>query len=97
MTALGDEYEDVTTAFDFDAAKNNFMLAARYGLQAQLEWIDGRSRPAQELILKELLPKARHGLFTFVDGGQRHVFERMTAFFDHHLQGDKITKILGPA
>jgi CBS domain-containing protein len=47
---------------DFDDVKANFLAAARLGLGAQLLWIGGRSVPAEELILEELLPLARHGL-----------------------------------
>lgn len=53
---------DVTKRMTFDAAKNNFFNAARYGLDAQMSWLDGKSRPAAALILHELLPLARTGL-----------------------------------
>ena len=33
-----------------------------------------------------LYPGARHSLQTFTEEGRRHVFERMTAFFDRHLR-----------
>ncbi len=35
-----------------------------------------------------LYPNARHSLQTFEDAGQRHVFERMTIFFDRELKGE---------
>ncbi|MFQ5510591.1 MAG: HPP family protein [Candidatus Krumholzibacteriia bacterium] len=62
MTALGDKYDDITDVMAFDDAKNNFLLAARYGLEARLRWIEGRAVSADKLILKELLPLARKGL-----------------------------------
>ena len=46
----------------FDAAKQNFVAAARYGLGSQLTWLDGRSRSASDLVLEDLLPLARRGL-----------------------------------
>jgi CBS domain-containing protein/gamma-glutamyl:cysteine ligase YbdK (ATP-grasp superfamily) len=62
MTALPDEFDDVTQLMSFDSAKANFFNAARYGLGSQMTWIDGKSRRASRLILEELLPRARKGL-----------------------------------
>jgi CBS domain-containing protein/gamma-glutamyl:cysteine ligase YbdK (ATP-grasp superfamily) len=62
MTALPEEFGDVTRRMSFDSAKTNFFNAARYGLQSQILWIDGKSRRAGRLILEELLPRARTGL-----------------------------------
>ncbi|MEE9270563.1 MAG: CBS domain-containing protein [Candidatus Krumholzibacteria bacterium] len=62
MTVLGDKYDDITEVMTFDDAKSNFLLAARYGLQARLRWVDGKAMSAEKLILKELLPLARKGL-----------------------------------
>lgn len=62
MSALGDEYGDVTRRIDFDAAKQNFVAAARYGLEASLRWVDGRTWPAAGLLAEHLLPLARQGL-----------------------------------
>jgi CBS domain-containing protein len=46
----------------FDDAKLNFFRAARHGLDAQFQWIDGHSHNAASLILDQLLPLARQGL-----------------------------------
>jgi len=63
MTALPEEFGDVTkTKMTFDDAKTNFFSTARYGLKSQIAWIDGKTYPAQKLILEELLPRARRGL-----------------------------------
>jgi len=62
MCGLGREYGDVTRVMRFDDAKANFLAAARYGLDARFEWIEGRTTPADELILEQLLPIARAGL-----------------------------------
>jgi len=62
MTALPEEFGDVTRRMSFDSAKTNFYNAARYGLNSQMVWIDGKSRRAGRLILEELLPRARKGL-----------------------------------
>jgi CBS domain-containing protein len=62
MISLPDEYGDITKLMTFDQAKENFVVAARQGLNAQFKWIDDKSIPAGELILNHLLPLARSGL-----------------------------------
>ena len=62
MVALPHEYGRIDQRMNFDEAKENFFAAARYGLNAQLRWIDGKSLSASPLILNELLPLARAGL-----------------------------------
>ena len=62
MTALSDDYEDITKVMVFDHAKNNFMMACRYGLNARLQWIGGKTLSADDLMLEYLIPAAREGL-----------------------------------
>jgi CBS domain-containing protein len=62
MTALPEEYGDVTRLMSFDEAKDNFFAAARHGLQAQFTWLNGQGLPASTLIRAHLLPLARAGL-----------------------------------
>lgn len=62
MSGLAHEHEDIAQVMDFDTAKGNFVAAARLGLDARLGWLDGRRRPARDLILETLLPMARSGL-----------------------------------
>ncbi len=62
MTALPEEYRDITKLMTFDQAKENFFVAARYGLDAQFAWIEGNTFGAPTLILNHLLPLARGGL-----------------------------------
>ena len=57
-----DSYGDISTKLSFHDAETNFLAAAQAGLDAQLTWLDGKSVPARELIDRELLPLARHGL-----------------------------------
>ncbi|WJW75917.1 glutamate-cysteine ligase family protein [Thiohalobacter sp. IOR34] len=47
---------------DFPRARDNFYRAARHGLEAQVEWLDGRKGRMQSLLLKRLIPEARQGL-----------------------------------
>jgi CBS domain-containing protein/gamma-glutamyl:cysteine ligase YbdK (ATP-grasp superfamily) len=62
MMALPDEYGEVSGRMAFDEARENFFAAARYGLKAQLTWLDGQRHVASALILDHLLPLAREGL-----------------------------------
>jgi len=62
MVALPQEYGEISKRMVFDDAKLNFFRAARHGLDAQFQWIDGQSYSAASLILGELLPLARRGL-----------------------------------
>ncbi len=62
MVALPHEYGEIAKRLRFDDAKENFFAAARYGLNAQLKWLDRKSFSATSLILDDLLPLAREGL-----------------------------------
>src|SRR5436190_5055742 len=62
MLSLPQEYGDIAKRMTFDDAKANFFAAARHGLNAQFNWIDGKSYPASSLILDHLLSLARQGL-----------------------------------
>ena len=62
MMSLPKEFGDITKKMAFDDAKTNFFNVARYGLKTQIVWLDGKTFSASQLILKELLPRARQGL-----------------------------------
>jgi len=62
MAATSDEYPDIKGVMEFDDAKQNFFAAARHGLDAQFVWVGGKRFTAHDLIINELLPKARQGL-----------------------------------
>ncbi|MEQ9317589.1 MAG: CBS domain-containing protein [Polyangiaceae bacterium] len=62
MAATSEEYPNIQDVMEFDDAKQNFFAAARHGLDAQFVWIGGKRFTAQDLIIEELLPKARQGL-----------------------------------
>src|SRR5215213_5466846 len=62
MLALPQTYGEIARRMAFDDAKLIFFRAARHGLDAQFQWIDGQSHNAAALILDELLPLARAGL-----------------------------------
>ncbi|MCC7246582.1 MAG: CBS domain-containing protein, partial [Saprospiraceae bacterium] len=62
MTAFGDQYEDITRHIDFVDVRDNFLKAAKFGIDTTFTWMKDKKIPATELILKELLPAAREGL-----------------------------------
>jgi CBS domain-containing protein/gamma-glutamylcysteine synthetase len=62
MHELGAREEDVTRRIEFDQAGANFYTAAREGIGAHFEWLDGQHITAQRLILDHLLPIAECGL-----------------------------------
>lgn len=62
MSGVSRSLPDVRDHFDFNDVKANFMAAAREGLKAQQVWLGESQLPAQELIIKELLPMADAGL-----------------------------------
>ncbi len=59
---LADQYEDITRLMRFEDAKMNFLSAARYGIEAQFNWFEGKPVTATDLVLERLLPMAREGL-----------------------------------
>ena len=62
MLSLPSEYGEVSKVLSFDDAKANFFAAARHGLNAQFNWVDGKTHAASTLILDHLLPLAHEGL-----------------------------------
>jgi hypothetical protein len=49
-------------AIPFLVARANFYTAAREGLEAEIQWLDGRIAPLTEILKRDLLPRARRGL-----------------------------------
>lgn len=62
MLSVPQEYGDISKRMTFDNAKLNFFRAARHGIDAHFQWIDGESHSASSLILDRLLSLARQGL-----------------------------------
>ena len=58
------EIDALTDEIPFEKAKRNFYRAARHGLDAQVYWRHGESVELRELLLTELLPRARLGLLS---------------------------------
>jgi CBS domain-containing protein len=62
MVELGAKLDDTPARMDFDQAGANFYTAAREGLGAHFQWLDGEEISATHLILDRLLPVAEAGL-----------------------------------
>lgn len=62
LLAAGEEWGAIERRVSIDDARANFLAAARTGLSAQFQWLDGHREPASALILQQLLPLARAGL-----------------------------------
>jgi len=62
MEGYADQLDDITKHIRFDQAKANFYAAARGGITKQFVWFDNKKYYADDLILNELIPVARHGL-----------------------------------
>ena len=62
MVGLSLHHRDITQHIDFPDIKDNFIKAARYGIDATFTWLSDSKIGACDLIKKELLPIAREGL-----------------------------------
>lgn len=62
MVSMGQQYEDITKHIDFVDTRDNFLKAAKFGIDTTFSWFKDKKVPVTELILKELLPMAREGL-----------------------------------
>lgn len=62
VSSLVNEGSDIREKISFDAVRTNFVAAARHGLDAQLEWMNGETYTAQDLICGQLIPLAEIGL-----------------------------------
>ena len=62
MQACVDRQRPLEEEIPFAAAARNFQAAARLGLQAELEWLNGGRVPLRELLLQSLIPKAGQAL-----------------------------------
>lgn len=61
-TALAANEVPAEKQLHFTAARNNFYSAARYGLDAQIMWLDGKIYPASALLSDVIIPMADSGL-----------------------------------
>ncbi len=62
MVGMADKVKDVKELMSFADVSDNFLKAAKYGIDSNFTWFNDKKYSACQLILKELLPLARHGL-----------------------------------
>ena len=62
VRALAEHERPLWSQMSFSAAEENFHVAARHGIDAQVYWPGLGQVPATELVLRRLLPMARAGL-----------------------------------
>jgi hypothetical protein len=72
VRSLAEAERPVWTQMSFTSAAEDFHLAARHGMEAELYWPGLGTVPASELVLRRLLPLAYEGLDRWgVDGAER--------------------------
>jgi CBS domain-containing protein/gamma-glutamylcysteine synthetase len=70
LSGFSADFDDPSSLIDFGYVRDNFLAAARLGLNAQFSWFGGKAVPARELICQELVPLAKRGLLDRgIDGG----------------------------
>jgi CBS domain-containing protein/gamma-glutamylcysteine synthetase len=62
MEGMSDHVEDITKMLSFDDVSDNFLKAAKFGIDSKFNWFNDRKVAAVDLIKDELLPIARAGL-----------------------------------
>jgi hypothetical protein len=71
VESLCRELDSPERAIPFLVARSNFYAAARKGLAAEIQWLDGRVAPLTDILEQDLLPRARRGLLGLgVDGDE---------------------------
>ena len=62
VTDLARESPPPESRLPFLMNRTGFYTCAREGLDAEIQWLDGRIRPVAEILRDDLLPRARRGL-----------------------------------
>jgi len=62
VMGMANEYKDIREHMSFADVKDNFVKAAKFGIDTQLTWFGNKKVSCCDLILEELLPIARAGL-----------------------------------
>ena len=57
LTQYLSKIENLTEFLSFKDAEKNFYEACRYGLNADIKWIDGKTHNIQELLLDKIIPE----------------------------------------
>ena len=62
MVGMYDKIKDIREHLSWEDVSDNFLKAAKFGIDSSFNWFGEEKIGACELVLKELLPLARHGL-----------------------------------
>ena len=62
MSSFAGDGVEPHEALPFADVAENFVAASRLGLKAELTWLDGKQWRVRDLLVRELLPRAREGL-----------------------------------
>jgi len=62
MKGMADQYGDIRKHIEFSALRDNFGRAARLGIESDCTWVKGKKMHVADLLKKELIPLAIHGL-----------------------------------
>ena len=62
MEGMAEHFGDITKHMSFDDARDNFMKAARTGIDSKFTWVHNQKVSARDLTQQELIPLARMGL-----------------------------------
>lgn len=61
MEGMADQVKDIRKLMSFDDVSDNFIKAAKFGIDSKFNWVNDKKIAAVDLI-KELIPIAEHGL-----------------------------------
>jgi CBS domain-containing protein/gamma-glutamylcysteine synthetase len=64
MEGLTNEFDDITEQISFEDVRDNFIKAARFGIDSKFTWCNDEKITAVDLLFNKLLPIARAGLET---------------------------------
>lgn len=62
MAEMPHVHKDISQKMEFDDARDNFIKAAKFGIDSKFTWLKDKKISAVDLIQKELLPIAKAGL-----------------------------------
>ncbi len=62
MEGVAENYQDITKLLSFDDVSDNFLKAAKFGIDSNFNWFKDKKVAAVDLIKSELLPLAKEGL-----------------------------------
>ena len=59
---MADQYGDIRKHIEYSDLRENFGRAARLGIESDCIWLKGKKMHVADLLKKELIPLAEHGL-----------------------------------